>query len=201
MRGSRRLISYWYPSILSRNFPIYNSLLFYKHSNHSLAILADLGSSKNVILSDLLKKEQYFLDYYFSEYPNNIINLAVIAGSTLGIKHSAEFSAKRSGIFSPIFGKIKSPEFIKMQLRDKRGKNNPQYGVIKLPETINKLSKFISVYSADDNSYIGTFKTVECSKYFKIGKDTLMKYVNTGKPFKGKLFWHKKHNELFAHYN
>ena len=35
---------------------------------------------------------------------------------------------------------------------------------------------------------IGVFSTVECSKHFKMGKDTLTKYLNSKLPFKGKIF-------------
>jgi hypothetical protein len=91
-----------------------------------------------------------------------------------------------------MFGKEKSPEFIKMQLRDKSGVNNPQYRVIKTPETIAKLTKLVYVYNYLDMSFIGQFSTVDCSKQFKIGKDTLTKYIINGLPFKGKIFSRKK---------
>lgn len=188
IKGHTRLISYWYPSVLSRKFPIHNSLIFYGHSSHSLAILIDLGKSSDVNLKNLLDKEEYFIDLYFNKYKDSILNIAIIAGSTLGIKHGLEFSLRRSGIFGPISGKEKSPEFIYQQYRDKSGNNNPQYGVQKSLETIKKLSKIVSVYDSNTNNHIGTFKTVECSIKFRIGKSTLSKYINTGKPFKGKLF-------------
>jgi len=82
-----------------------------------------------------------------------------------------------------MFGKDKSPEFIKMQIRDKSGINNPQYGIIKTLETITKLTKLVYVYNYLDMSFIGP--TVNCSKQFKMGKDTLTKYIING--FKGKL--------------
>ena len=36
--------------------------------------------------------------------------------------------------------------------------------------------------------YIGVFPTVECVKHFKMGKDTLTKYLDSKVPFKGKIF-------------
>lgn len=36
--------------------------------------------------------------------------------------------------------------------------------------------------------FIGVYPTLLCSKEFKIGKDTLTKYLNNGLPFKNKLF-------------
>ena len=37
-------------------------------------------------------------------------------------------------------------------------------------------------------TFIGSYSTVECSKFFKMGKDTLTKYIKLNKPYKGKLF-------------
>ena len=36
--------------------------------------------------------------------------------------------------------------------------------------------------------FIGAYPTVLCSKEFKIGKDTLTKYLKNGLPLKKKLF-------------
>ena len=75
-----------------------------------------------------------------------------------------------------------------MQTRNKKGINNPMFGVIKSPATLAKLHKLVYVYEADTRKLIGTFSTVECSKHFKMGKDTLTKYLNKAVPFKGKIF-------------
>lgn len=64
-------------------------------------------------------------------------------------------------------------------------------GVIKSPETIRKLSKMIYVYRVlPDQSevYVGSFKTVECKKEFKIGYDTLKLRLLDGKIHKGHIF-------------
>ena len=87
-----------------------------------------------------------------------------------------------------MYGKNYSPEFIAMQTRDKKGINNPMYGSIKSPSTIAKLQKLVYVYEADNRKLVGVFSTVECSKHFKMGKDTLNKYLNNNLSFKGKLF-------------
>jgi hypothetical protein len=91
-----------------------------------------------------------------------------------------------------MFQRTKSQEFINMQIRDKFGVNNPQYRVIKTPETIAKLTKLVYVYNSLDMSFIGVFSTVNCSKEFKMGKDTLTKYILKGLPYKGKIFSRKK---------
>jgi hypothetical protein len=75
-----------------------------------------------------------------------------------------------------------------MQKRSKLGKNNPQFGVIKSANTIAKLVKLIYVYNSLDMSHVGTFSTVQCIKEFKMGLDTLHKYLLSKKPFKGRIF-------------
>ena len=42
------LLSYWTPSILKKNLPIYNSLCKYTHNNFMLIILEDLGKTGSV---------------------------------------------------------------------------------------------------------------------------------------------------------
>ena len=87
-----------------------------------------------------------------------------------------------------MYGKNFSSEFINMQLRCKIGKNNPQFGVIKSPETIAKLTKLIYVYDYETKHFLGSYPTVRCAKEFKMGKDTLKKYLKNGLPFKNKIF-------------
>lgn len=69
-------------------------------------------------------------------------------------------------------GRQFSPEFIGMQKRNKLGVNKPQYGVKKSTTTIKKLIKLVYVYKNENMSYIGCYSTVQCSKEFKMGKDT-----------------------------
>jgi group I intron endonuclease len=171
---------------------IYKNLTFYGHSNFALAILEDLGVSGSISKELIISREQFYLNILFSNHKDKVLNLSPNAGSTKGYKHKPEFSIKRSGVLNPMFGKDKSPEFIKMQIRDKSGVNNPQYRVIKTPETIAKLTKLVYVYNYLDLSFIGQFSTVNCSKEFKMGKDTLTKYIINGLPFKGKIFSHNK---------
>jgi hypothetical protein len=48
----------------------------------------------------------------------------------------------------------------------------------------------IYVYDSETKNLIGTSlrATVQCSKEFKIGKDTLTKYLKNALPYKNKLF-------------
>jgi group I intron endonuclease len=181
-------LSYWNPSVLSRNLPIYNNLFKYGHNNFVLFILEDLGFTGSVPISKMLEREQFYLDILFKKYPNNKLNLTPTAGTTLGFKHTKEFKLGRSGKLNPMFGKTFSPEFIKMQTRNKTGKNNPQYGKKKSAETLAKITKLIYVYDSQTKILIGTYSTQQCSKEFKIGKDTLTKFLKNGIPYKNKLF-------------
>jgi hypothetical protein len=142
----------------------------------------------------MLSREQYYLDILFTEYKNHnlVLNRSTVAGSTQGIKHDLSFGLSRIGRLNPIFGKPKSIEFIAMQNKDKSGINNPQYGVIKSPETVAKLTKLVYVYNALNMSFIGSYSTVQCKKIFNIGYDTLYKYLTTGKPYKGLIFTRTK---------
>lgn len=185
--GSVRLLSYWTSSVLKRNLPIYASIRHYTHNNFILVILEDLGRTGSVSKNIMLSREQNYLDMLFKNF-TLVLNYSPTAGSTLGLKHRPEFGLSRSGNLNPMYGKPLSPEFIAMQIRDKRGKFNPQYGVSKSIETLAKLKKLVYVYNDKDMSFIGSYSTVECSKSFKMGKDTLTKYIKLNKPYKGKLF-------------
>lgn len=102
--GSTRLLSYWTPSVLRRNYPIYHNLNLYGTYNFSLAILEDLGNSGSVSKEFLISREQYYLDILFKNFPNSILNLSKTAGSTKGYKQAPEFGLSRSGILNPMYG-------------------------------------------------------------------------------------------------
>jgi group I intron endonuclease len=182
------MLNYFSPSVLSRNLPVYNSLRKYGHNNFCLAILEDLGLLKQISKKFILEREQYYLDILFTKYLDRKLNLSPTAGTTLGYKHSSLFKLNRKGSLNPMFSKTFSSEFIAMQTKDRKGKNNPMFGIIKSPATILKLHKLIYVYEAENLKRIGVFSTVECTKQFKIGKDTLTKYLKSRLPFKGKIF-------------
>ena len=190
--GSTRLFSYWTPSILRRNYPIYNNMNYYGKYNFVLAILEDLGASGDVTKEYILSREQHYLNILFNDYPNLVINLSKQAGSTKGYIHKPEFGLNRSGSLNPMYGRKKSKEFLKMQNRDKSGINNPLYGKVKSILTISKITKLVYVYNSQNMSFIGGFSTVNCSKIFSMGKNTLTKYIKNGLPFKGKIFSRKK---------
>ena len=155
-----------------------------------LLILEDLGKTGSVTKDYMLSREQYYLDIIFKNYSTIIMNNCSIAPTTLGFKHceAPEFINSRLGSLNPMSGKQFSSEFLHMQTRNKKGKNNPNYGGKNSTCTLAKLIKLVYVYNSFDLNYIGTFPTVICSKTFKIGKDTLTKYIKSGLPFKGKIY-------------
>jgi group I intron endonuclease len=186
--GSLRLLSYWTPSLLKRNYSIYNNLKKYGHNNFNLVILEDLGITGSVTKEYLLYREQYYINILFNKYPLFKLNSSPTAGSNLGFKHSIEFKLNRSGKLNPMYDRKFSADFIKMQIRNKVGANNPQFGKIKSSETITKLTKLVYVYDFITKNFIGSYSTIQCSKEFKMGKDTLSKYLKKGLPYKNKLF-------------
>lgn len=95
--GATRLNSYWTPSMLDRDRRIYNNIRQYGHHNFAVVILEDLGPSTTVSNSNLLEREQIYLDIVFSKFRNIKLNLAPTAGNTTGFKHSLESRLSRTG--------------------------------------------------------------------------------------------------------
>lgn len=119
--GSTRLLSYWTPSILRRNYPIYNNMNYYGKYNFALAILEDIGASGDVTKEYILSREQHYIDILFKDYPDLIINLSPQAGSTKGFKHKSEFGLNRSGSLNPMYRREKSKVFLDAALEIKAG--------------------------------------------------------------------------------
>jgi group I intron endonuclease len=186
--GSSRLLSYWSPSVLTKNLPIYKNIVKYGHNNFCLAILEDLGPTGSVSKLEMLQREQYYLNIIFNNHSYLKLNLSPSAGTTLGFKHSEQFKFNRTGKLNPMFGKKLSPEFLYYQIKDKTGINNPMFGRKKSAETIAKSQKLIYAYEYETKKFIGVYPTVICFKEFQMGKDTLKKYLNNGLPYKNKLF-------------
>lgn len=192
--GSTKLLSYWRPSVLKRNYPIYNNINYYGIHNFALAILEDLGATGTISKEYLLSREQFYLDMLFKFNPNLVFNLSKLAGSTKGYRHKLEFGLNRSGQLNPMYGRIKSKEFLEIQTKDKSGSNNPLFGKTKSFSTLAKITKLVYVYNSLEMSFIGEFPTVQCVKHFKIGKETLTKYIKNNLPYKGQIFSrHKLH--------
>jgi len=75
-------------------------------------------------------------------------------------------------------------------LRYKTGANNPMYGKPKSPETLAKLSKKVYVYDGDTKELIKCYDSYKITvKDLHIGFETIIKYLDTHKIYKGKLFY------------
>lgn len=72
--GSTRLLTYFNPSVLARNLPIYNSLKKYGHNNFCIAILEDLGPSKKISKKFMLEREQFYFDIIFTKFKDKKLN-------------------------------------------------------------------------------------------------------------------------------
>lgn len=79
----KRLATYYFPSRLTDNRYISNSLLKYGHDSFSLAILEILDKNNTHIKKYILSKEQFYINLY-----KPILNINPRAGSSLGFKHS-----------------------------------------------------------------------------------------------------------------
>lgn len=81
----KRLATYYFPSRLTDNRYISNSLLKYGHDSFSLAILEIFDNNNTQIKEYILSREQFYINLY-----KPILNINPLAGSSLGFKHSEE---------------------------------------------------------------------------------------------------------------
>ena len=120
-------------SLAKSNRPMERALLKYGFSNFSLEILEYCNSE------DLLKKEQYYLDTLKPEY-----NIAEIAGSILGYKHSEE-SLKKMRNF------ILSDEVLaKKKLATKNATIARSIPIIVKNIKTNEISEYVSLSAASN---------------------------------------------------
>ena len=110
--SSPRLLSYWLPSVLKRNLPIYNSLSYYTHNIFILLLLEDLGPTGSVSKEDMLYREQRYIDWLFSKYSSFTLNNSPTAGTTAGFKLKLEVGLKRYGKLNPMAGRKFYPAFL-----------------------------------------------------------------------------------------
>ena len=104
-KGSIRLLSYWTPSILKKNLPIYNSLCKYTHNNFMLIILKDLALQTGFVTKEyMLSREQFYLDILLITYPLFTFNKSPTVGNNLGFKHTPVLwlGLSRSGTLNPM---------------------------------------------------------------------------------------------------
>ena len=144
--------------------------------------MEDLGPVSTFTTKELFAVEQIYIDWNFQTNKELCLNRHTKAGGGKVIISS------RVGRNNPMYGKPKSPEFIYWQTKDMTRHNNPMWGVEKAEETLAKTRKKVFVFDAETKKLIQEFKgTVECKKTLKMSTDTLYKYIESGKPYKGKI--------------
>jgi group I intron endonuclease len=159
--GKKRLSRYYMPSVLKTNSRIYKNILKYGHSSFIVSILEVLGETMSVSKSDILAREQFYLDWALKTYGLQVLNLLTITNSSLGLKHTLETKAKiakarsgklhstetkdklsqmHSGENNPFFDKKHTSEF-RTKLKQRTGEANPMFGKEKSPEFIAHMVK------------------------------------------------------------
>ena len=131
----------------------------------------------------LIKREQYYIDSLKPEY-----NICKIANSSLGYKHSYEsklkMSINRTGIKNHMYGKhltnetkLKIKTSVIKTLKAKGFFNNYKLGIYNYK---NKLIKILD-------------SAKQMSKAYDIPESTLIRYIKTGKLYKDKYYFLRKH--------
>lgn len=149
------------PSVLKTNSRIYKNILKYGHNSFSVSILEVLGETKSVSKSEILAREQFYLDWALKTYGLQVLNLLKVTSSSLGLKHTLETKAKiaeaRLGKFhstetkdklsqmfsgerNPFFGRKHTPVFI-TKLKERSVVANPMFGKEKSPAFIEQMYK------------------------------------------------------------
>jgi group I intron endonuclease len=208
---SARFIHYFNTSYLSsrKQLIISRALIKYGYSEFSLEILEYCEKS------DLLEREQYYIDLLKPEY-----NILKIAGSSLGFKHSEDTKAKISkslkGIYvgknSALFGRVHSEETKALMSIKKlsAGDKNHNFGRTLSEETkelirlraqgrihseetkalmSQKHGDPINIYEkvSGEFSLIGSFVSRrKAAQFLEISAGTVTRYMQSGKLFKDK---------------
>lgn len=158
--------------------PIAGYSLGYQHSEETKQLLSKLRMGKS-----LSEETKQLLSQLFSG------ELNPFWGKTHNLDTLIKMRLSKIGELNPMFGKEKSPEFIEQMYKDKSGSNNPMWGKNHSEETLNKMRKNVYVYDTITKELIKKYdSSVEAKKNLKMGYDTLKKYLNSNKPFKGKIF-------------
>jgi group I intron endonuclease len=169
----------------SSNLHLQSAIVKYGLSHFAFVIL------ENCIPSDLLKREQHFLDILFSLPANLRYNFARFTEASFkGLTHTPESKAL---ISASMTGKSHSDETRAKMSEGQTGENNPMYGrtgalnpMYGKSGELSPVSIQVYVYSID-NVLIGTFSSqVACAKWLGVSNITVSRYIRSGKIFQGK---------------
>ena len=213
---SKRFRKYFSPSYIKSkdSFIISRTLIKYGYFNFSVTILEYCNAS------DLLKREQHYLDKLNPKY-----NILKIAGSSLNYLQSEETKAKISkalkGVYikekSALFGSFHTKETKELMSLKKKGINNPLFGKTHSEKTKSlmkqkalgrkhsndtklKISSLhgnpINIYekcSSEGFKLIGSFVSArKAAKFLGISGSTIIRYKNSGEIFKDRYKFSSK---------
>lgn len=158
--------------------PTAGSSLGFKHSEKTKVLLANLRTGKS-----LSEETKQLLSELFSGELNPFWS------KTHNLDTLTRMKLSKIGELNPMYGRDKSPEFIEQMHKDKHGSNNPMWGKTHSEDTLNKMRKRVYVYDTLSMELVKEYNSsVTAKEDLKIGYDTLKKYLNSNKPFKGKIF-------------
>ncbi|MBM6387847.1 MAG: GIY-YIG nuclease family protein [Paenibacillus sp.] len=181
--------------ILNLN-PTAGSSLGFKHSDETKALLASLRTGKSLSEETSaaqrpmiqgaaprpLETKQLLSELFSGE-------LNPFWGKTHNLDTLTRMKLSKIGELNPMYGRDKSPEFVEQMHKDKHGSNNPMWGKTHSEDTLNKMRKSVYVYDALTMELVKEYNSSMAAKEdLKWGSDTLKKYLNSNKPFKGKIF-------------
>lgn len=197
VNGSRRLATYYQPSILRKNSLIYRNILKYGHDNFSVIILDICGNTSQVSKAHILEKEKLYIDWALKTYGLGVLNMLNVPGSSLGYKHTEESLLKMSECYevcikkgekNPMYNKAKSEAFLALQVK---GESNPRFGKPISEEELEKRKKKIYLY--DKNYFfINCYESMgSAEKDLQIAAKTIRKYLDKDIAYKNLYFYSK----------
>jgi group I intron endonuclease len=171
-----RLRSYFYTGLGSSNYGmvIYWALLKHGCDNFSLTVILLPNASKEAVLA----LEQYCIDTLRPDY-----NVSPTAGSSAGLKHTPEHNDQ---IRISMMGHSTTEDTRKLMSDAKKGENNPSFGKAPVNTQVVLLTDL-------DGNVIKEFASMTLlGAYFNVSKQTISKYVQTGKVFRDKYIFLRK---------
>lgn len=203
-----RMLDYMQPAYLAKrtNSPVTKAILKYGLNNFCFIVI------ETCELKDVLKREQYWLDFLHPEY-----NLSPTAGSTLGVNLSEETKSKlsiahlgkthtietrqlmsvtRRGPNNPMFGKSHSEETKALLSAALKGPEGPLTGVQRPAEVIHLMrvnhphTKAIYQYTQDKKEFIAKYDSIrQAAELTGISRSYISKCLKTGILAHGKWFF------------
>jgi len=155
------------------NKRLQKALTFYKMENFKIQIL------EYCELNKLIEREQYYLDWLFSQ-PNELrYNFCLVVKTKLGTNHSEETKQK---ISVALTGRIISEEIKAKISKSHIKKMHPFTGKVALNAII------VYIYSLENNLIEKFSSQILAAKYLNTTPKTFRRYLNNPILFKGKYF-------------